>query len=410
MMAMPTMRPYFPAGPAGTVYRMPIVMGTSFTNSGDRYISVGGTAVQTTVLANAEALWPSAGTLKSLRFYIRSNAATNPATFRLIKNGVATSATITVSTGTTGLVEDSANAVTVAAGDLICFEIVRGDINNIVIESATIDFVTTTGSMVHIANSNSGSMTGGGTINYIRLSGTSVNRTTTGDVEFVAPCALTFKNLAIYISANTRTTNNTFRLEVNGSASVLTLSIPFGTTGWFSNNANTVTVAAGDIVRLRFANGGSGGGITQRTCIVETVGATDGVNAMFMGRDTIDFPTASSPVYFQLFSNQLVNSAGTVEADNNLQIRGAGTIKNMYVLGAFNTADADVVYTTRKGGASQSLAVTVPALTNGTFSDTTDTVSYVNNDSLALMVTRTGLGTHAPSAVSYEINPTIEAL
>lgn len=391
-----------------SVYRMPIIASSStYSNTATEYIGFGGILAGST-LALSEVLHLSATTLKSLRVYVRSNSAANDATVSVIVNGVASAMTLTITAGVTGWFETSATSLSIAANDLVCAEITRTDAGAIGIETLAIDNVTTNTAMLHIGSGNASTVTGGGTIRWIRPNGSSTVNTATTTVQSVAPCAMTITSLAMYVSANTRLTNNNVRIDINGVSSGIVVTIPLGTTGWFSATGSAA-VAAGDIITVRFANGASTGSITPRQLVWESVASTTGVNGIFMGRGSANFQSAFSPLY-SAFAQQLEVVTGSVDANDRIILKGAGTIKNMYGYMFDNSADGTVDYTTRKNGSSQSLAIAIPTLTDGTFSDTTDTVSFVNNDSLNLQVTRGGTGVHTAAAISYEFNPTIEVL
>jgi hypothetical protein len=94
----------------------------------------------------------------------------------------------------------------------------------------------------------------------------------------------------------------------------------------------------------------------------------------------------------------------TTESDVEMVLRGSGTIRNLYGVSIANTATADTVFTMRKNGADQSLTLTLPATTTGTFSDTTNSFTFVDGDIITMKSVRgaaTGSGTFI--SMAYEI-------
>lgn len=68
--------------------------------------------------------------------------------------------------------------------------------------------------------------------------------------QWVAPTAGTVSNLYVYVSTNSSATIN-ITLNVNGSNTALTVSIPTASTGNFSNTTNTVAINAGDLLAFQ---------------------------------------------------------------------------------------------------------------------------------------------------------------
>ena len=71
--------------------------------------------------------------------------------------------------------------------------------------------------------------------------------------QMVMPTGGIITNLYVQIYTNGSTTNGSITLNVNGVNSALTVAIPLGTTGLFSNLVNSVTVLQGDLIQFESA-------------------------------------------------------------------------------------------------------------------------------------------------------------
>lgn len=107
-----------------------------------------------------------------------------------------------------------------------------------------------------------------GTIAYLGFGPGSVS-VTEADQEFYLPVGGTVKNLRVFVSASTTTSNAVITIRLNGVNTVLTLTFGAGVTGLLTDLVNSFTVAAGDRIAIQVDNQSAGGG--ARTITVETV-------------------------------------------------------------------------------------------------------------------------------------------
>lgn len=401
--------------PATMVYRAPVVannLGNAITTSS--YLSIGGICSQSTTLAFCETPIRTAGTFKNFRLFIYANGSTTDTTVRVIVNGVATSASITIPSLATGLYEDSVDPVTVAVNDMICFEIIRGSAESIRITSYTLDYMTTEGKMLHISSASAGGVnnTGGGASRFMRLNGSLTLVVTEAEVENYVPCAMTVTSFSVYVSDNTRTTNSTVRIRKNGANSATSITIPFGVTGWFTTST-TESFAAGDRICLNVLNGGSSGNFVMRQVVTEVTPTVNGTIAMFSGAALINMTAANSPRNTVLAGQQMEASASATPSTDGrykLAMRGAGVVQNLYCQAQNNACDVDTIYSIRSNNSGVGISATLPALTNGMFSDTTNTYSFTSSDNMDINVARAGLGAHFVGSASFQLTATQEAL
>lgn len=414
MIALPTLKPIFKAPGGGTlVYRVPLVsMHANLANTATSYYSIGGGLSSSTTLAYCQSVCGTAGTLKNLRCDNFSNSSSTSTTVRVIKNGVATALTLTVGAGTTGVVENSSDSVSIAVNDLIAFEVVRGSAENISFTTISVDFLSATGTMIHVSSaSNAGAKnTGAGTTRFARPNGLNGLGTTENITQNYAPCGFTAKNFAFYVSANTRVNNTTVRIMKNTGNSAISVIVAAGATGWFSSGS-TESFAAGDLIGLSITNGASAGNIVVRTFCFETDPTVTGTTPIFMGYANITMTSADSPRNSALAGQQIdINGATSPGSRYRTIMKGAGTVKNLYCLSQGNAADVDTTYTLRSGGSSTGIVATLPAVTSGGFSDTTNTYAYSSGSSMDMEFARAGTGTHTIGSASVALEITQETL
>lgn len=109
----------------------------------------------------------------------------------------------------------------------------------------------TTSASVLASSNVSLNLSSAGSIIYIPpFGGPSTNQ---AQSEFVMPTAGTIDNLYVQVFSNTSTTDGQITLNLNGVNTALTVTIPFGATGIFSNLVDSVIVAEGDTIQFESA-------------------------------------------------------------------------------------------------------------------------------------------------------------
>lgn len=193
------------------------------------------------------AVVPHAMVVSRLCVTVFDQPGTGTYVFTLMKNGVATGLTVTL-TGTTVVAKDNSNTVTFAAGDTMSLQC-----------NATGTLPTQTyirWSMRQEATDLYGVLTGTATssgvaaVNYLGLFGQSTFTTTESDFQAPIPCAGTFKNLYVVLSGSPGTGKNyIITVRKNGVDTALTTTIAdSATTG--NDITHSFTVAAGDKVTI----------------------------------------------------------------------------------------------------------------------------------------------------------------
>lgn len=234
----------------------------SLTASTTYYMGLGGLLDNNTALQAAEVTIDVAGVSSGLSLHVATNARSSDTVFTLFKNGAAGNQTITVPAGSTGNFSDLVNTDSISAGDKICTRLVAGTgtgafgLRNIVST-----FTPTSGRKAPIVTQNiAGQVRSGATTAYMPLGGV-VTTVTLGEADVVLSPRFPGKAsyLRVGISANAAVASQTLSLRVNGASSALSVSIPSGTTGIFSDTSNEVTFTAGDNLNYIWTGGTSGG-------------------------------------------------------------------------------------------------------------------------------------------------------
>ena len=172
----------------------------------------------------------------------------------------------------------------------------------------------------------------------------------------------------------------TFVLTVDSSPSTLTLTISDGETS-NANTINQVIVSAGQSVSLRCTPSGTPTvRIATQTSMFEGDTASE---SLILGPSSV---VNSGEIRYTSLDGGYVPS-GATEDDYRVVCPTAGTIKNLYVKLDADPGTAPDAYrfTLRKGGASQSLTVTITA-DNTTGNDIGNSVAVVAGDILTLMI------------------------
>lgn len=397
--------------PAASYYRVPIVSTVDDAlNTASGFVTPGGLYALTATLDVGEAYVPRAGFIRNLRCYTYGNASAVNTTLRLLKNGVATGLTLTIGALATGYFEDTTNFISVAAGDKVTFEIVRGDAGTIRFSSLVFDYLTETGSAWPIgAVGTNFSVTGTRFVDVAGSSGVLFGASAM-TTRTLIPAAATAKNAAVYISANTRASDVVFTLRKNAVVTLIAITVPAGATGWFTDLIDTDSVAAGDDLEWQIV--GAGTGNFQYTSLSfeldpVTIGETNLLSA------TVSNPVGNSTRYGNYGSGMLHVGSSNAARDVRYRtvVRGTGIIDRLYAVCTANTRLDTCPVVLRDNGVDTSLTVTVPAATTGTFTDLVDTHTFADGDQMdiALVNPSAAVNTVTFGSVSMRLRATPES-
>lgn len=271
-------------------------MGGGWTVSGaTRYVPfLGGApaANGTTTIANAQSKIRVAGTISRFQLYVGSNARAVTDTFRVNINGTNGNGVLSVTSGATGLFEDTTNTDAVADGDLVCVQVVTGvsasSISLNRIGAAITSAAGTKSDLFFHLSTNGLARAASATVHYLPIAGqtNSAAITTESQAQMSHGFVGAITKLRIYLSANTYAADATLRLRKNGVDGNNTVTLTAGLTGWFEDATSSDDFDHDDLIALSVVGGTSGsitvhgGGVTEE----------DNTLAVVVGRGLLDSP------------------------------------------------------------------------------------------------------------------------
>ena len=357
------------------------------------FLSTASITVPQTVEANRQVIYQSPGVLSKL--YVRVTASTTSATSTVVvRNNAADAAlTLTIGAGATGVFEDTAHTVTVAAGDKLCYKTISGGTGTMTIGVFSTVFLATTGAVTRLT---AGPTTAAYNLDSVSRFGQLVgtltpNTATESVVKTKTTKPVTYKNLGIFVSANARTSATTVKSRKNGADGNITLSIGATTTGWIEDTTHSDTVAVGDDYNWTFITGaGSGESMTVQSVSCDAVDTAEGAGVLMTGTTAGLVQNASVTNYIPTGGN--LAGASTTEASVKMKTREAFTLSGMSIFTSANTVTATSTLRIRINGAPGNQVVSIPASTASVISDTThsDVVAATDDIDYELVTGATG--------------------
>ena len=223
--------------------------------------------------------------------------------------------------------------------------------------------------------------------------------TTEGGANISCERNLTFSKLYVRVTTNSKTLSNlTIKFRNNGADGNLSISIPFGVTGTYSDIVNTDTVTAANNFCLVYRYGATGTGTltSSGVSIVADYTGTETITIFQNGSTT----ALTTGTLYQSVAGYGTNT--TTESQMQLKIPKAGTLKNPVVRITSNTRTTASTFTLRKNGVDTAMVVTIPIATSGTFKDTTNFISIAADDLVCYKVIVSGTGAITPITTHIE--------
>lgn len=202
---------------------------------------------------------------------------------------------------------------------------------------------------------------------------------------------ITVADLTVTSSANSLTTaSSVITIRKNGVDTALSVTIPPGTTGEFTDSSNSVSFTSGDTISGKMAiDAGGAGTMTTRGAVV-SITKTTGALALLGASGQATY-TPATTVWPSSFSGGVATSAIT---ENTVQTtaRGSGIIDKLQAYCSVNTRVTDSTIVVRKNSANGNGVVTIPAGLTGWFMDTTNSDSFVDGDTFGFAIIGGGTG------------------
>lgn len=300
--------------------------------------------------ADVEITMPFAGTFRNLRVTINQAVTTASSVFLRV-NGANSALTVTIPANEALSTEDITHSVHVDAGDLVCWSVVKPgtQFTSQGFDSVIAEFIPDTenaviygGGMGGAAGSNS---IINATINYVEYHGNAIQARTAyvPSFEYIVGIDGHVRDLNVRVRTNTSNASSVFTLYKNGVATALTVTIPAGTTGLFSDTTHQVTIAPTDQLHYRLdTTGRSSGGVTLGP--YWAVQASDDGAFDVGGLNFNGLQNSSENIYG--FSN---HANGVNEVDSVLKVYSDGAAITPRGIMYHNTAAAVVLYSQRNG-------------------------------------------------------------
>lgn len=325
--------------------------------------------------ANRSIIIRTPGSASKMYISVTSNDLITPSTLTYRKNSADGSQAISIPAATTGRFQDAANFDSLLSGDLVGYQLITGAAGTTFLLSIISHNFNSSTSASQRLVAQIGAAAGAADPYPISSFDTV---SATGNQCKIYGNGGTFKNMAVFISSNTRDSAMVVFFNNNGVNQTMTVTVPAMTSGLFEDVVNSDAVVANDLVRWNETRGGTVGAVTVATIAVdfETTDNTFLVNSF--GTTTVSAGAAT-------FYKPIAGGDGT-NSTTESEAQGLGltqfTLTNFRVFVANNGITAASTVNVRKNGANSGMTVSITASTNGEFEDIVNSVSVIPTDLL----------------------------
>ena len=327
-------------------------------------------AITHTTVAHREGLFRTAGTLGHLYVRVTANTNTSSVSYRVFKNGVDVSFSVTILAAVTGTFENNSiiQFVSVAVNDRLGYRTAGAGGGSVDISIVSTVFTGTSATMMEWATTDDTGDTGTilSTTFFPIANLLSEASGTDAGVSTLIRRAGTWQGLTTLIVSNTRTATTTIRTRINAANGTGVLSIPSTSTGVFTDTVNTDAVAAGDLLNYSTTVGGTG---TIRAAHINSgyesvtpgwslprnglgsMNALDLRHAPLGGEGSFELP---DPEAFALMTTRVEMIATSIWANvtaNSINLTAS-------------------TFSLRRNAVDTGLSISIPASTTGTFENT----------------------------------------
>lgn len=304
---------------------------------------------------------------------------------------------VTIPAATTGTFEDTTHSDALSDGDYICWHLHE----DAAAGGARILF---THSLFN--NANTYSFQGAadtltlGTDTSVCIGG-QYTSATESDVQFTARVAGTIDYFRVTL-VTAAGTDRTIYVRKNGGNTAITVTITAGTSGEYTDYANSFSFVSGDTLDIR-GTGVSGSVYTLNYSFRLNSGYRFSINSNGMTVGTLNNVTC----YLELEGESYDWAGRTVEGNYQFKIPATMYAQKLFVKVRSNTHDVADTIRTRKNGANGALSVSIPATTTGDFEDTANTDSLVDGDLFCYQgVFANGAGSIYPTIIGVSMTNT----
>ena len=354
------------------------------------YRSVPGSQARSTANeANDQVQVKTAGVWSNLFVNLHTNNISSNATVLSRIDGVDGNQTLTVTSSTTGIFEDTTHSDTVAADAKLVYKLTTAGNSGSRTGFFGSAYTTTgnTGEMMGTLNINH--TLGPNNTYYNPIGGTGSDNATESRAQNLAKYAFTGKLLRVRVGANSISATSHYRLRIAGANGNQDVSISSSSTGFFSDTSGSDAIVIDNLIDYAMTAGGSGTSISH-----SSFGMTSEIitNLDISVSDAI---TVTESVVLTLINNISVNDAITVTDVPTVAIPNLG---NISVNDAITVTEA-ITMTGQLGGISVNDAITVTESVN---------LSFVHSVSVNDAITVTDVPTVAiPNLGNVSVNDAI---
>ena len=264
---------------------------SSLGSAATSYVGVNDPGSAQPAESNKQAKFRTAGTLQKSAVYVSTNTLDGSTVFNTRKNTAAGNLSMSISASSTGEFEDTSNSDSIAAGDLVAWEVARGGSSGqITAQRIACEFVPNSSGEAQFCSLPGNGISQGTSKRFYSINSAITAITVEADANTKPVTAFTADKLGVYLSANASGSSSTVNLRQNGSNSALTISVSAGSTGWFEDTANSVSIAGDDLICFSAVAGTStitlrcltlkasyagGGATTWTVSVTESIVETD---------------------------------------------------------------------------------------------------------------------------------------
>lgn len=346
--------------------------------------------------AHKQILYRSPGVLSNLYVRVTANAANTARTLNVRKNGADGNQIVTIGIGATGIFEDTTHTDTVAAGDLLAYQTITPGAGATTFGIMSNVFDATTNTVTRLSITALGTSAGvayatASQTTYNQLAGELASNVTaelSGQTTFRK--AGTLKNLAVYVSANARTTNTVIRSRKNLAAGNQVVTFGSGITGWLEDTTNSDTIAVGDELDYQTVTSTGTQTLTMQSCSCDFETTTGKNGICLSSRTAATVPGPSVTNYYPISGGLATD---TTESNKQMKMRGAYTFSELSANVSANTITANSTLKLRKNTADATQLITIASSTTGFFSDSTNTDFIISTDDVDYQLITGATGT-----------------
>lgn len=236
-------------------------------------------ALSTTTEANVQQEIQAAVSIAAMFVFIQTNGRSTTGTFSSRVNGANGNLTISVTAGTTGLLEDTTHSDIPAVGDLFNLAYTSGTgAGSMILDMSGVMTVSTKGQWHSMGGDAAGVGFGAASTLVTGIGGATTNQTTANRASTVqTTCGLTetATRIAFFLPTNTSAGSTTVALAKGGTASALTATATSAATGWFTDTTHSVSVTATDKLDVAITQTSGVGTATLNAYNMLFTGASD---------------------------------------------------------------------------------------------------------------------------------------